>query len=230
MKYSELRNREKSIIMRNNYRYWKLNALEESGYFVIFQGFLENDKLKNISGNALKLYVYLGINSSNLEGIVWHSNEKISKYFGKSERTIRGWMKELEDMNLVKRMRLKYDGNVFTYLQPYRYKLDNKNEGNKLHYVQGDLFIDEIGGIYVKGENIVIPLLRSMYIEIFDEVSEKWKEGKIQIRRYDSEIEYENEDMIYELKKIKYVFKESDGLLNKSINNDDRLKARVYFI
>lgn len=223
MKYSDLRNKEKSIIMKNNYRYWKLDALDESGYFVIFQGFLEDDKLKKISGNALKLYIYLGINSSNFEGVIWHSNKKISKYFGKSERTIRGWMKELEDMNLIKRMRLEYNGNVFTYLQPYRYKLDYKAI-SEMNYIQGYLFLDEVGGIYIKGDHIIIPILRSMYIEIFNEVDNKWEKGKIQIRRYDSEIV--NEEGID--KKIKYIFQTFDGLLSKNINKKDKLKARVY--
>jgi hypothetical protein len=129
--FNELRNREKAIILKQNYRYWKTRALENSAYFIIFQGFEEIGKLKNISGNALKLYIYLGLHSNNYEGVVWHSNKKISDYFGKSERTIRGWMKELEDLQLIRRMRLKYDGNMHTYLQPYISKenKDKKNEG-----------------------------------------------------------------------------------------------------
>ena len=122
MNFNDLNNSEKSLIMRNNYKRWKLDALDESGYFTIFQGFLEGNKLNDISGNALKLYIYLGLNSNNLEGIVWHSNKKIANYFNKSERTIRTWMKELEDNRLIKRMRLKYDGPVYTYLQTYIYK------------------------------------------------------------------------------------------------------------
>ena len=132
-------------------------------------------------------------------------------------------MKELEDMNLIKRMRLEYNGNVFTYLQPYRYKLDYKAI-SEMNYIQGYLFLDEVGGIYIKGDHIIIPILRSMYIEIFNEVDNKWEKGKIQIRRYDSEIV--NEEGVD--KKIKYIFQTFDGLLSKNINKKDKLKARVY--
>ena len=128
MKFKNLRNVEKSLIFRENFKFWKFNSLERAGYFIIFQGFEETNILKKISGNAMKLYIYLGLHSNNYEGIVWHSNKTIANYFGKSERTIRGWIKELEDLNLIKRMRLKYDGKVYTYLQPYTAKLENIDE------------------------------------------------------------------------------------------------------
>lgn len=129
--FNNLNNRDKSTILRSNFRLWKFNSLENSSYFIIFQGFEEGEKLKNISGNGLKLYIYLGLHANNYEGVVWHSNKTISKYFGKSERTIRVWMKELEDLQLIKRMRLDYDGMVYTYLQPYisKYNDTNRNEG-----------------------------------------------------------------------------------------------------
>ncbi|MDU4912867.1 helix-turn-helix domain-containing protein [Clostridium baratii] len=117
-----MRNYEKSELYKKEFNYWKREALDEAGYFIIFQGFLEEEILKNISGNALKLYLYLGINSRNSTGVVWHSNKKIAEYFNKAERTIRSWMKELEDLKLIKRMRLDYDGKVYTYLKPYKYK------------------------------------------------------------------------------------------------------------
>lgn len=121
--YRKLNNREKSELMKNNYSNWKKDSLKKGGYFIIFKGFLESDKLKIISGNSLKLYIYLGINSKNMTGEIWHSNESIAKYFKKSERTIRLWMKELEDLKLIKRMQLDFNGPAYTYLQTY----ENKN-------------------------------------------------------------------------------------------------------
>lgn len=138
--FSNLRNREKSLILRRNFRLWKFNSLDNAGYFTIFQGFEESEKLKNISGNALKLYIYLGLHANNYEGIVWHSNRTISRYFNKSERTIRGWMKELEDLNLIKRMRLNYNGQIYTYLQPYEAKLEKNNT-----QVEGFIYFNEYG-------------------------------------------------------------------------------------
>lgn len=121
-------NKELSEIMKKNHTIWKKQGLAKGGYFVIFNGFLNSNKLKNISGNALKLYIYLGINSNSKTGEVWHSNKKIAKYFDKSERTIRNWMKELEDLNLIKRMQLKFNGESHTYLQTYSLEDEENNK------------------------------------------------------------------------------------------------------
>ncbi|MDW8518427.1 helix-turn-helix domain-containing protein [Priestia flexa] len=118
-KINNLSNKKKAQLYRDNYKNWKEYGLENNGFFIIFNGILEHKKLKKISGNALRLYIYLGIYSKNMTGEVWHSNQRIAEYFGKSERTIRGWMKELEDINLIKRMRLEYDGEPHVFLQPY---------------------------------------------------------------------------------------------------------------
>lgn len=143
-----MNNKEKSRQLRFEYRYWKQQSLEKSGYFIIFQGFLENNILKDISGNALKLYIYLGVNSNNMEGIVWHSNKTIANYFNKSERTIRLWMKELEDKNLIQRMRLQFDGQVYTYLKPY---YDQK--GNLKKLLPGYLIFDNNNNLCFKNLN-----------------------------------------------------------------------------
>ncbi len=119
-------NKQLAELYKNNYSEWKKLGLENEGYFIIFNSFQKNDKLKKISGNALKLYIYLGINSSNLTGETWHSNISISKYFNKSERTIRNWMKELEDLNLIRRMQLDYNGPSHTFLQTYLLNNDRK--------------------------------------------------------------------------------------------------------
>lgn len=122
-------NKQLSQILKNNYNEWKKEGLSEGGYFIIFNGFQHSNKLKNISGNALKLYIYLGINSNSQTGEVWHSNSKIAKYFDRSERTIRTWMQELESLNLIKRMQLQFNGNSHTYLQTY--SLSNESDKNK---------------------------------------------------------------------------------------------------
>lgn len=115
-KYS---NKDKAVIYKKNYEFWKKEGLDNYGYFIIFNGFITSNKLVNINGNALKLYIYLGMYSKNMTGEVWHSNYKIAKYFNKSERTIRNWMRELEDLNLIKRMQLEFNGESHTFLQTY---------------------------------------------------------------------------------------------------------------
>ena len=211
--------------MRYNYRKWKLEALDEAGYFIIFQGFLQNEKLKDISGNALKLYIYLGMNASNLEGVVWHSNEKISRYFEKSERTIRLWMKELESLDLIKRMRLKYNGNVFTYIKPYTYKYTRDIDKDLIEIIEGYLYIDEINSLYIKGHNLHIPITSTMDIEMFNTDENEWIMGKIEIRRLNS-ISWDDNPQNEE--NIKYIFKSYDRTWITNIEKTQSLKVKVF--
>ncbi|MBN1468280.1 MAG: helix-turn-helix domain-containing protein [Fusobacteriaceae bacterium] len=88
---------------RSEYKEWR-NAKKKDGFFIIYNSFLENELLKNINGNALKLYIYLGIHSKNDTGESWHSLQRISEYFGKDSRTIKRWFKELENIGLVSRV------------------------------------------------------------------------------------------------------------------------------
>lgn len=119
MSFKKLTNSQKAELYKRNYSTWKQTGLDDNSYFLIFKGFIESNKLKNISGNALKLYIYLGMYSKNNTGEVWHSTNTIAKYFDKSERTIRTWSKELEDIHLIKKMQLEFNGISHTYLQPY---------------------------------------------------------------------------------------------------------------
>jgi hypothetical protein len=227
MDFDKLKNSRKSEIMRNNYKKWKIKALDESGYFVIFQGFLESGLLKNISGNALKLYIYLGLNASNIDGIVWHSNEKISIYFGKSERSVRLWMNELVTINLIKRIRLKYNGNVYTHLIPYTYKCEPETENDFNQIIEGYLYIDELNSLYIKGNNVDVPITSSMYIEIWNSNEYSWVKGKIEIRR---SIENWILDESKSAEKIRYVFKSYDKRLLINIENDNPLRVKLYIL
>ncbi|MBK5200322.1 MAG: helix-turn-helix domain-containing protein [Spirochaetaceae bacterium] len=130
----KISNKQLAENLKISYAEWKKNSLENKGYFIIFNGFKENNKLKNISGNVLKLYVYLGIHSNNTTGEVWHSNNRISKYFDKSERTIRLWMQELEDLNLIKRFQLEFNKESHIFLQPY-YLPDQLVSSEKYIYI-----------------------------------------------------------------------------------------------
>ena len=81
--------------------------------------FKSKNILNQISGNALKLYIFFGISSHNETGESWYSLEYIAKYFGKSTRTISNWILELEKVKLIKRIQLERDGVAHTFLKPY---------------------------------------------------------------------------------------------------------------
>jgi len=119
-KYSDLSSFAKAENNKKNYSKWKKNAIDEYGFFIIFNGFLETEILKKINGNALKLYIFLGIHSKNDTGESFYSIKEMARYFGKSERTISYWLKELEKLYLIERYQLSYDEVAHTYLQPYK--------------------------------------------------------------------------------------------------------------
>jgi DNA-binding transcriptional ArsR family regulator len=103
----------------NEYGAWKKNALQHYGYFPVFQPFKEDFLLKNLSGNAVKLYIFLGLMSGNESGKTWVSIETMAKYFNKSKRAISQWLSELEKSHLIERMQMEQNGVAYTFLKPY---------------------------------------------------------------------------------------------------------------
>lgn len=112
-------NKRQAELNREDYKEWKNSALSNFGYFPIFQPFKETSLLRNLSGNALRMYVYLGLRSGNETGETWVSIETMADYFGKSPRTISGWLKELEKKQLIERFQLKPNEVAHTFLLPY---------------------------------------------------------------------------------------------------------------
>ncbi|MEG2985089.1 MAG: helix-turn-helix domain-containing protein [Peptostreptococcaceae bacterium] len=210
-----IKNSEKATHLQDNYREWKINSMNESGYFLVFQGFLENDTLKDISGNALKLYLYLGVHSNNFAGVVWHSNERIALYFNKSQRTIRGWMKELEDMKLIKRMRLQYDGIAYTFLLPYKCGYNDKY----LRKVEGVL-INKNKKLYIKIEKEYLPISSGLYLEVYDTITSEWIFGKIYAYKSNFFIDDSYED-------IKYIFKSLNEDYEKDLRENIQMNIKA---
>lgn len=118
-KNTGISNKDLAEELRKRFKVWKDRSLRESGYFPIFQPFKETFLLKKLSGNAVKLYLYLGLASGNKTGETWVSIETIAKYFDKSPRTISNWIKELEEANLIERMQFKHNEVAHTFLVRY---------------------------------------------------------------------------------------------------------------
>lgn len=215
-------NSSKIESLQYQYSEWKFKSMDESGYFLIFSGFKDNDILKKLSGNALKLYIYLGINSNNFSGTVWHSNKTIAKYFEKSERTIRSWMKELEEKNLIKRIRDGYDGIIYSILLPYDYKSKPKLKEKIIGVLSNNN-----GNLNIKLNGKSIPISSGEYIEIFDYIEQKWIYGKIIIERNKLRnkllMEYDPSNLIYT-----FVGLNNDEDYIKNINEGEFIKAKFY--
>ncbi|MDK8747544.1 helix-turn-helix domain-containing protein [Streptococcus agalactiae] len=118
-KMDNLPKKRKAELLREEYSWWKKAAFDRFGFFPIFQPLKESFLLQKLSGNAIKLYVYLGLMSGNETGETWVSIETIAKYFDKSERTISYWLKELEKAGLITRFQLEKDGVAHTFIRPY---------------------------------------------------------------------------------------------------------------
>lgn len=120
MTINKLNNKKKAEFYTKNFSYWKKDKLiNKDGFFIVYNEFLSKNILKNLSGNALKLYLFIGINSNNSTGESWYTIESFCKYFDKSPRTISYWLNELEHFNLIRRMQLKPNTPAHTFLQPY---------------------------------------------------------------------------------------------------------------
>lgn len=116
----ELTNSQKAEIYRSEFEEFKRYSLSEVGYFPIFSSFKKSKLLKKMSGNALKLYIFLGLSTDNWGGETWVSQETIAEYFGKrSTRTIRYWVEELEALGLIVTMQMEKNGVNHTFLRPY---------------------------------------------------------------------------------------------------------------
>lgn len=106
--------------LRSSYKVWRDKSKENSqGFFTVYNSFLQSGMLCNISGNALRLYIYLGINSRNDTGESWHSTQKISDYFDCDKRSVTRWFEELEEKKLIKRVQKGYKRVSNTFLLPY---------------------------------------------------------------------------------------------------------------
>lgn len=122
MDRDKLPNWRQAELNRDEYAAWKRTALANFGFFPVFQPLKESFLLKSLSGNALRLYLYLGLMSDNETGETWVSIDTIASYFGKSKRTISDWIKELEKSSLIERMQLEHNGVAHTFLKPYGYE------------------------------------------------------------------------------------------------------------
>jgi DNA-binding transcriptional ArsR family regulator len=115
---------EKADKLKLEYKEWKQERVNQPGWFPIFTDIKENQILKDLSGNALRVYLYLGIHSKNDTGISWHSIKTIADYFGKSERTISNWLDELKKHGLIERMQPDRNSPAITFLRPYKKQED----------------------------------------------------------------------------------------------------------
>lgn len=126
MHFFNLSKEEKKEIMndsREEYSTWKKQNMELNKPFFQIHTDFETIFLKDISGGALKLYVYLGFRAKYMTGELWESIPTISSFFDKDVRTIANWFEELEEIGLVSRYQVGYKRSANTFLKPYGFNI-----------------------------------------------------------------------------------------------------------
>lgn len=128
---------------REEYARWKNELQEMNKPFFMIPSDFKHIFLKEISGGALKLFLFLGFHSKYNTGESWYTNEQIASFFGKDPRTIANWFKELEDIGLIFREQKGIMMKANTFLKPYGFKLQQIETGNQSNYENVLLDIEE---------------------------------------------------------------------------------------
>lgn len=123
-------------LLRNTHLRWRRHTREKKvGFFPIYtKDFVK--KLPYISGNALKLYIYLGSFAKNDTGELMVSVKKMEVDFNCSRRTVHNWLEELIELKLIKRVQPGYKKSTHTFILPYTdiFLEDNLSVFKKIHY------------------------------------------------------------------------------------------------
>ncbi len=67
----------------------------------------------------MKAYIYFGMHANNSTGECWHSNERMCEFFEVDIRTMKKWVAELEERNLIRRVQVGYKRAANTFIIPY---------------------------------------------------------------------------------------------------------------
>ncbi|MGE7738803.1 helix-turn-helix domain-containing protein, partial [Bacillus paramycoides] len=115
------KNEKEKIIndLKKSYSLWREKNKEINKPFFLIHNDFEHLFLRDISGGALKLFIYLGFRSKYQTGESWESIDEISAFFGKDPRTISNWFEELENMGLITRKQKGFKMISTTFLRPY---------------------------------------------------------------------------------------------------------------
>ncbi|MHB1628774.1 MAG: hypothetical protein ACYCVB_10460 [Bacilli bacterium] len=106
-----------STQLESEYELWRTTMrTNKEGFFPIFKYFRAH--LRSLSGEALRVFIYMGMVSNNKTGEVFLSIGQIANYSGKTEEDLHDVLSELREAGLVNRLRTE-DGTAKTFLLPY---------------------------------------------------------------------------------------------------------------
>lgn len=107
------------IALTDSHRSWRRwTQRNKRGFFPVFSPIFA-EKMKNVSGNAIKLYIYLGMHIDNQAGYTMIAIDTMAEYFQTSNRTVHNWLKELKENKLIIRIQPAFKQTTYTFLIPY---------------------------------------------------------------------------------------------------------------
>lgn len=126
---------------REKHEIWRKDLQEMNKPFFMIPTDFKHLYLKELSGGALKLYLFLGFHSKYYTGESWYTSEEISYFFEKDARTIANWFKELETIGLIFRAQKGVHMKANTFLQPYGFFINKEQVyfGENLSNIEEDL-------------------------------------------------------------------------------------------
>lgn len=144
MKFFSKEKEEKEEIFRENrlnYAKWREELQSLNKPFFMIPTDFKHLYLKDISGGAMKLFVFLGFHSKYATGESWYGLSEVAAFFGKDQRTVANWFQELEEIGLVFRGQQGFKMRANTFLQPYGFRFDEmiKDEDKGVNDVLVDL-------------------------------------------------------------------------------------------
>jgi len=145
---SDFEKKEISNRHRKEYTDWiNENSKNKKPFFALNTDF-ESFLLKNISGGALKLYIYLGFRAKYYTGELWESIPAIAEYFEKDVRTVANWFSELESIGLISRYQFGFKRSANTFLNPYGINLHFYPEISKQNEATDYSMLEEFLNIF----------------------------------------------------------------------------------
>lgn len=114
---------------KKEYSEWRDELQDLNKPFFAVHTDFKHIALREISGGALKLYMFLGFHSKYQTGESWYSEKEIANFFGKDQRTISNWFKELVDRGLIFREQKGFHMKANSFLRPYGFFFEEFSGG-----------------------------------------------------------------------------------------------------
>lgn len=143
--FSEELNKKNKIFgeQREQYAAWRSELQEINKPFFMIPSDFKHLFLQDISGGALKLFLFLGFHSKYNTGESWYTVEQVGAFFKKDPRTVANWFKELEDKGLIFRGQKGIMMKANTFLKPFGFKFDEMETGTYSDYKHVLLDLEE---------------------------------------------------------------------------------------